>query len=116
MGFLTDEEKRKVEEERRKVEEERRKVDDDRLRVLTIDPQGNEYALHLKRWHAVDMIVLYHEWRKFVGANRLQKGDSVQAWGYRRQGEFRLALSVIRKAQQNLASDFDGGSSSNVES
>lgn len=96
------------------TEEERQKVEDrkDRLRVFTIDPQGEEYTLHLKRWHAVGVVVLNHEWRKLVMANRLQKDDCVQGWGYRRQGEFCLALNIIKKAHQDLASNVNGGSSS----
>lgn len=78
------------------TEEERTKVETDGLTVIAREVQsGAEYTMHLtKDDKEDDILVLKHEWRKFV----LQ---SVQAWGYRRGGhEFRLALNFIKKTQQ----------------
>ncbi|KAH6767605.1 hypothetical protein C2S52_018588 [Perilla frutescens var. hirtella] len=85
------------------TEEERGKVGinkDDFLSVATTDnTHGVEYDLHLKMWPASRAIVLIHQWTKLVTANGLQKGDSVQGWGYRKQDhKFCLALVVINKS------------------
>lgn len=82
------------------TEEERGKVDRDKdsLDVPTLDPNGNEYALQLTRWHSVGEDVLKRDWLKLVRANELKAGDRVEGWGYRRDdGMFCLALGIFNK-------------------
>lgn len=82
-------------------EEERERVGvnkKDFLRVMTTDQNGGVYTLHLTKWPTSGATVLIREWKVFVRANQLEIGDSVQGWGYRvAGGEFRLALSIVRK-------------------
>lgn len=67
----------------------------DYLRVFAADTNGSKFQLHLSRsgLQKSMSLVLDHEWSKFVTRNRLKEGDTVQGWGYRVRGEFRLALS-----------------------
>ncbi|KAL1540045.1 hypothetical protein AAHA92_24458 [Salvia divinorum] len=88
------------------TEEERGRVEvdgGDNLRVVTTDPDGDEYILKLKRWAGSGALVLIHEWGKLVRANGLESGDSVQGWGYRIaiDGEFRLFLFTIKNLSKS---------------
>ncbi|KAL1540020.1 hypothetical protein AAHA92_24435 [Salvia divinorum] len=92
MAALTDEERGRVE------------VDGgDNLRVVTTDPDGDEYILKLKRWAGSGALVLIHEWGKLVRANGLEIGDSVQGWGYRTaiDAEFRLFLFTVKNLRKS---------------
>ncbi|CAI9769312.1 unnamed protein product [Fraxinus pennsylvanica] len=106
MEFLTQMERQLVE------------VNQGSVEILTIDPKGKYYVLHMRRWGTLKMVVLKKDWSKLVEANKLEESDWIQLWGYRQNSQFHLALNfkkATRKAiDQDAASSSSGCSPSIV--
>ncbi|KAL1539999.1 hypothetical protein AAHA92_24417 [Salvia divinorum] len=85
MGLLTEEERGKVERE-------------GFLEVPTEDPSGNGYMMRLKQSSIfIDVAEISGEWFKLISDNKLQEGDWVYGWGYRKDREFCIAIKYYHR-------------------
>ncbi|CAI9768823.1 unnamed protein product [Fraxinus pennsylvanica] len=101
MEFLTQVERQVVE------------VNQGSVKIVTIDPEGKYYTLHMRRWGTLKMVVLKKDWSKLVKANNLEEGDWIQLWGYRQNSQFHLAFNIKKAAKK--VTHGDEASSSNVD-
>ncbi|KAG6437861.1 hypothetical protein SASPL_102791 [Salvia splendens] len=68
-------------------------------RIANANANGNgvEYELELKR----NSMTYFNGWGPVARANQFDTGDSVQGFGYRANGKFRLNLNIIRNRNRN---------------